>query len=96
MRFSLKPDFERSMERYEAFWAREVIDRPPVAISLPRGARAGSAKTYASPREQWLDVDFRAEQAAIELANRRYLGDAMPITYPNFGRSSSAPCAAAG
>ena len=36
MRFSLKPDFERSMERYEAFWAREVIDRPPVAISLPK------------------------------------------------------------
>lgn len=86
MRFSLKPDFDESLKRYEAFWAREVIDRPPVALSLPKEDPAPvPSKVYPSLREQWLDVDFRAEQAAVELANRQFLGDGLPIVYPNFG-----------
>lgn len=33
--FSLKPDYEKTHERFNAFWEREIIDRPPVNIILP-------------------------------------------------------------
>jgi hypothetical protein len=31
---SLKPDYERSKQRFEAFWEREILDRPVVQFTL--------------------------------------------------------------
>lgn len=84
--FSLKPDFEKSRLRYDAFWRRAVIDRPPVDIKLVRpDARSIPTRQYASWDEQWLDVDFRSEQLAAQLAATDFVADALPIAWPNLG-----------
>jgi hypothetical protein len=84
--FSLKPDYEISHRRFEAWWHGEIIDRPPVSIQLwKKGARPTPQKTYSSHRERWLDIDFRAEQMALQLENYEYLGDSLPIAWPNLG-----------
>lgn len=83
---TLKPDFEQTRARYAAFWQCAVADRPPVCIHLPRGDAAPfPARAYASHRERWLDVDYRAEQMAHQLASTRFLGDAVPVAFPNLG-----------
>jgi hypothetical protein len=84
--FSLKPDFERSRLRYDAFWKRAVIDRPPVDIKLAKPeAKPIPVKRYANWDEQWLDVDFRAGQLAAQLEATDFLGDALPVAWPNLG-----------
>jgi hypothetical protein len=84
--FSLKPDFEKSRLRYDAFWKREIIDRPPVDIQLTKpDAKPVPVKQYKCWDEKWLDVDFRAEQMAAWMDATDYIGDAMPIAWPNLG-----------
>ena len=34
--FDLKPDFDKSLQRIEAFWERELIDRPVVQFGLAK------------------------------------------------------------
>ena len=86
MNLSLKPDFEQVEKRYDAFWHQEIIDRPPVCITLPADQmRPVPKKSYASHQERWLDIDFRAEQTDIQLRNQKYLADALPIAWPNMG-----------
>lgn len=84
--FALKPDYENSKARYDAFWDRQIIDRPPVSLKLPiQNPKSLPKKTYANFEEKWLDIDFRAEWTAINLSNYEYLADAMPVAWPNMG-----------
>lgn len=84
--FSLKPDYGKSKERYDAFWHQEIIDRPPVSIILPAAnPKPVPQKNYSTLREQWLDIDFRAEAIAVAMGNQVYYADALPIVWPNMG-----------
>lgn len=86
MSFNLKPDYYQSLKRYEAFWEREVIDRPPVSILLPvEKPTEVPKKQYKNQQERWLDIDFRAGTTAISLKNYEYYADALPIAWPNMG-----------
>lgn len=95
MDFELKPDFEHSFARYEAFWAQAIVDRPLVRLpvtkvrdtsSITPGFAVATAKShYPNHRSRWLDIDARVEQACIDLDQFDYLGDAMPIIWPNMG-----------
>ena len=88
--FELKPDFTASYERYEAFWNRDVADRPPVGITLPLPHDAerlppALTKRYPGERSAWLDIGARVERDVWRLEHTRFLGDAMPIAWPNMG-----------
>lgn len=85
---SLKPDYDRSAERFEAFWNFDVADRPPVNIAFPRKNYAYpniEPKTYSSFREKWLDVDYRAARDAAWVSSLEYYADSMPMVWPNMG-----------
>lgn len=86
MELELKPDYEKVRQRYEAFWHREIVDRPLVSLPVPREDRQPvPEKEHATLEERWLDVEFRSEQMAARLSNVEYLGDALPIAVPNMG-----------
>ncbi len=86
MKLRLKPDYEESKKRYDAFWECEIIDRPPVSIVLPKEeTKPIPTKTYASDKDRWLDVAFRAETIALHLENFEYIADSLPIAWPNMG-----------
>lgn len=82
------PDWERRLERQDAFWHREIIDRPVVSIVLPKANPdwAGpKAKRWAGMREQWFDVAYRAECELARVMNCDWLGDALPYAWPDLG-----------
>lgn len=114
MELELKPDFDESYARYEAFWNRDVLDRPPVCIKLPHpeGCGPGSSersptaegpasdaleehamatlppaldKSYPDHRSRWLDLPARMEREVWHLEHTDFLGDAMPVAFPNMG-----------
>jgi hypothetical protein len=86
MAYELKPDYDVTEKRFEAFWQGEILDRALVNITLPKmQQKRVPVREYPDQETRWLDVDFRAEQRAAELENNEYLGEALPIAFPNMG-----------
>jgi hypothetical protein len=86
--FDLKPDYEDSKHRIEAFWKREVIDRPVVRFSLARPMAEWvtlPTSNHATLRDRWLDADYQAHYALANLSNHEFLGDTLPVAFPNLG-----------
>jgi hypothetical protein len=85
---SLKPDYATVLQRFLAFWEREVIDRPLVQFSLPRPELAqqnnpgGQNARYQVAEDEdavWLDRN------RTNLSNQLFLGDSLPVVCPGFG-----------
>ena len=86
MELSLKPDFDKTKKRINAFWHCEIVDRPPVSIILPKENPSPlPEKEYKDHRERWLDIEFRAELLDRELENSIYFADGVPTVFPNMG-----------
>ena len=86
--FEFKPDYEKSRQRIDAFWEREIIDRPLVMFGLPKPLDEQvpyPPSHHASPRDRWLDTGYQVELALATFRNHEYLGDTLPIAYPNLG-----------
>lgn len=84
----LKPDYEDSKRRIEAFWEREIIDRPVVQFSLARPLSERvllPTSSHATLRDRWLDADYQARYALANLSNHEFLGDTLPVAFPNLG-----------
>jgi hypothetical protein len=81
-------DWSKRIERTDAFWRRELVDRPVVVFSLPRDKHVVEPppeKHWPIHRDRWLDFDHRAEKARAGCLNRDYWGDALPMAMPNLG-----------
>ncbi len=86
--FKLKEDFEQVLDRYEAWWDCEVLDRPLVSLIYPASDAPGDAvpqKSYSSLREAWMDTDYVVARTEAQMHARVYYGDALPVTFPNLG-----------
>ena len=86
--FDFKPDYEESKRRIDAFWERELIDRPVVQFRLPKHPDDWVSlppSGHATPADRWIDAQFQAELALAELSNLEFLGDTMPVAFPNLG-----------
>ncbi|MCS7048127.1 MAG: hypothetical protein NZ483_02370 [Verrucomicrobiae bacterium] len=81
-----KPDFPQTIARFEAWWQGELLDRPPVTISVkpsrtPRHVPAG----HSSHRDRWLDAEYVVDSAIAALEALDWVGDSFPIIGPNIG-----------
>ena len=86
--FEFKADYEKSKERIDAFWECELIDRPVVQFGLakpPEECVPLPVSNHATPAARWLDTGYQTELKLAQLANREFLGDSMPVAYPNLG-----------
>jgi len=85
-RLKWKPDFEQTVERFEAWWLGELIDRPPVTLHIrPSRPYEGPPSHHLTARQRWLDARWRVESAIAEMARRDYAGDSFPLFWPNVG-----------
>lgn len=81
-----KPDFELSARRLEAWWHGEIIDRPPVMLSVkPERPARGPVARHATQRERWLDVEFVVDSAIAAMEVTPFLGENLPVFLPNLG-----------
>ncbi len=86
MRHNIFEDIDRLKKHYEAFWYNEIIDRAPVTIILDNPVQKQvPQRIYSSTKDQWLDVEFRAIQESVKVQNKIFLGDALPMVWPNMG-----------
>jgi hypothetical protein len=87
MTCSFAADFETTAARFEAWWQRELIDRPVITASVRphRPYEGPPRKTYATWREHWFDVAHRVDCTIADMARRDYVADALPLVNPNMG-----------
>ena len=86
MELATQPDFPRTMQRFEAWWQCEVIDRPPVRMTAANNAPvAWPKKKHNSQRERWFDLEYRLEEFAAFVQSRKWLADSFPHFMPNLG-----------
>ena len=81
-------DWDKRLARQDAFWNREILDRPVVCITQPRkdaGHPWPAAKKWPALRDRWTDTQHVAKCAVAGVMNTEYLGDALPSVYPNLG-----------
>lgn len=77
-----KPDFERAQTYWDAFWNREIIDRPCAVVFAKKHARAKWSRTTLPVQE-----DFQKAFDGFDefLESFEFLGEAMPGFRPDFG-----------
>ena len=86
--FEFKPDFAEVLQRYEAWWACEVLDRPLTSITFPKPASERvplPEKAHATLRDRWMDTAYTVERTVAALSNRVYAADALPVAISNLG-----------
>ena len=88
MELQSKPDFERAVERFEAWWRCEVLDRPPITIGVERDhppRRPVADKTHATLRDRWMDHEYKLDRLEADLDGAVYLAETFPQYMPNVG-----------
>lgn len=86
MELKYKPDFERVMQRFEAWWHCQIVDRPLVNVAVRRERPPVlPEKTHATERERWMDADYALDRHAAGLEGAVFLGETVPLYFPNLG-----------
>lgn len=88
MELEFKPDFERAAACWNAFWARELIDRPPVVATVPRnpGANPGVNRLFTERYHLALYHPDEYIEIALEyLRQTLFLAEAIPYIQPDLG-----------
>jgi len=81
-----KPDFEKAVERFEAWWQGAIIDRPPVSVSVdPERPPAWPAKTHATLRDRWMDVEYAVDCVEAATDAGVFLAETFPRYVPELG-----------
>ena len=83
-----KPDYEQSYHRIEAFWHNQVLDRPVTMFSTYKPSRDWvplPVSGYTNSADRWMDAEYQANLALANMRNQVFLGDTMPVAFPNLG-----------
>jgi hypothetical protein len=83
-----KPDFDLCMERVNAWYACEIVDRAPVRFSAHNAEYSenhGLDKKHNSYREQWFDTEYQVETFVRSIEGRSFIAETFPVFWPNLG-----------
>lgn len=81
----LKPDFQDTIQRFDAWWNLANDDRPLASISVEPAPYRGPVKQHATIRDAWLDVEYQVEKNIAELERHVFPGESFPCWMPNIG-----------
>jgi hypothetical protein len=77
------------MQRIEAWFNHQVIDRPPVRFTRHNAEFESLDGVWRSAwkdqRDRWFDVDYQIEKFLTQVQNKHYHGETFPVFWPNLG-----------
>jgi len=83
-----KPDLARVMERILAWFAGQIVDRPPIRFSAHNAeydlVRA-QARRWTGLKDRWFDAEYQVESYLQSLKGRQFLAETIPVFWPNLG-----------
>ncbi len=89
MELKSKPDFAQAMGRIDAWFAHELLDRPPVRFSEHNAEYSGgpalAGRSWPDLKSRWFDAEFQVDQFIQSLRHRTFHGETFPVFWPNLG-----------
>jgi len=82
LRLALKEDLADALRRWDAFWAGEVLDRPPVRIYGQKGPGVPGPSYHDRCH---LPIGDLVRKAVASVENTECWGEAMPYVRPELG-----------
>jgi hypothetical protein len=84
------PHFDTAMQRVEAWYQNEIIDRPPIRFKAHNAfLNAATDEIKKLSREGkkawWFDVERQVDLFLKSIKGRNYHGETFPIYFPNLG-----------
>ncbi|MCB0237108.1 MAG: hypothetical protein KDH08_00395, partial [Anaerolineae bacterium] len=83
------PDSDMAMRRIYAWFACEIIDRPPVRFMAHNAFLDTAADfvglTPAECKARWYDPEYQIDRYLDALQGRRWHGETFPVYWPNLG-----------
>lgn len=82
-----KPDYDNCLERVDAWYHHEVLDRVPVRFSAHNAEYevSDATRTHASLKDRWFDTEYQVKKFEASLGNKPFLGETFPVFWPNLG-----------
>jgi hypothetical protein len=82
-----KHDFGRAMERVLAWFAGELLDRPPVRFTRHNAEfeAPDSGLDEGALRRRWFDVEYQVTTFLASIEERHFNGETFPVYWPNLG-----------
>ena len=84
-----KPDFAQSIERIEAWFNHEILDRPPVRFGLHNAEYEQNPMTakrsWPDLKKRWFDAEFQVDSFLDSIRGRIFHGETFPVFWPNLG-----------
>jgi len=86
-----KPDFERCLQRIEAWYHHAVIDRPPVRFyrhnaQYDKGQPLDRSR-WSSLEARWMDTEYQVETFILSLQGKVFRAETFPVFVPKLGPS---------
>ena len=84
----IKPDWDKSRKRFEAWWNGDATDRVLLQVFAPRRDVAPDAPPHLEPasiHDRWLGIDYRLAEFEARMARTYYGGDAFPYLDTHIG-----------
>jgi hypothetical protein len=83
------PGCGMAMQRVEAWFAGEIVDRPPVRFMAHNAFLNTEADfhdwTPQQKQDRWFDVDYQVDAFASSIEGRTFHGETFPVFWPNLG-----------
>jgi len=87
MYLETKPDYDKCVERVQAWFDGEIIDRTPVRFHRHNAEydHIIGNSGHASLRDRWMDAEFQALSFLNSVKGKILLGETFPVYMPNLG-----------
>jgi hypothetical protein len=84
------PHFEAAMERVEAWYENQIIDRPPVRFMAHNAFLEATQQDLAGlSRDEkqawWFDAELQVDLFLQSIQGQRFHGETFPVYFPNLG-----------
>ena len=77
------------MQRIDAWFAHDMLDRPPVRFAEHNADFAGrhllAGRTWPDLRSRWFDAEFQVDYFIESIRGRTFHGETFPVFWPNLG-----------
>jgi hypothetical protein len=88
---STKPDYDQCVDRIEAWFQHDIIDRVPIRFHRHNAEYDSSVSSnHSSLRDKWFDAEYQAEQYLRSIKGMRFNAETFPIYTPNVGPNAYA------
>ena len=84
-----KPDLEQAVQRVEAWFNHEKLDRPPVRFAQHNADFSSShrlaGRSWPTLKDRWFDAEFQVDFFMESIRGCTFYGETFPVFWPNLG-----------